>query len=63
MLSEAVTRTMISLSPTSKAMAPLAEPLVTEARLPDLPTCTVESLSATVGVSRAWVTVSATVAR
>ena len=55
-LSSAVTRTTISFAPNSKGMATLAEPLATVASVaPRLPTRTVASVSATVGVTLAWV--------
>ena len=53
----AVTRTVNALEPTDRAMAPLAEPLVTAVPC----TVTVALLSAVVGVSLAWVWSLATV--
>ena len=57
-----VTSTSTTFSPTSSAMAALAEPLATSARLPRLPTFTVAPDWFTVGVSFACVTPLATVA-
>ena len=59
----AVTFTSMTVSPTATAMAALAEPLVTDARVsPCLPTFTVASDWFTVGVSFTCVTALATVA-
>ena len=60
--SSAVTSTVRAFEPASSAMAVLAVPLVTVARLVPLPTFTVALESLTVGVSFTWVTVLATIA-
>ena len=62
MPSSAVTATLISFAPSSSAIAPLADPPVTAARLDPLPTFTVASESLAVGVSFTCVTAFSTVA-
>ena len=56
----AVTSTLMALAPTERAMASLAEPLVTAERLVPLPTLMEAPLCAVLGVSFTCVTLFAT---